>query len=59
MFGKPVAEIRPTDEKEVQGVIEKGKTEMAPLVRMLRGKPGKTGPFSRTSSRSLVMRTFW
>ncbi|KAL4870849.1 hypothetical protein BDV12DRAFT_195048 [Aspergillus spectabilis] len=45
MFGKPLAEVRPTDEVVVTEMIEKMKKEMAPIVQMLKGKPGKKGPF--------------
>ncbi|KAL4901310.1 hypothetical protein BDW74DRAFT_85071 [Aspergillus multicolor] len=45
MFGKPLQEVRPTDEKEIKEMIEKAKTEMGTIVEMLKGKPGKTGPF--------------
>ncbi|KAJ5210498.1 hypothetical protein N7491_010305 [Penicillium cf. griseofulvum] len=44
-FGKPLSEVRPTDEAEllaVWQVIEKG-TET--LIKMLKGKDGKKGPF--------------
>ncbi|KAL4882767.1 hypothetical protein BJY04DRAFT_34378 [Aspergillus karnatakaensis] len=45
MFGKPLAEVAPTDKEEVRSMIEKMKKEAAPLVVMLKGKTGKTGPF--------------
>ncbi|KAL3432273.1 hypothetical protein BDV09DRAFT_174519 [Aspergillus tetrazonus] len=44
-WGMPFEEIRPTDEKQCQEMLETAKTEMAIIVRMLKGKTGKTGPF--------------
>ncbi|KAL3455263.1 hypothetical protein BJX64DRAFT_295212 [Aspergillus heterothallicus] len=44
-FGKPLSEVRPTDEAEVQALVEKMKKEIMPLVLMLKGKTGKIGPF--------------
>ncbi|KAL4926994.1 glutathione S-transferase family protein [Aspergillus undulatus] len=44
MFGKPVAEMRPTDEERVK-LIEKMKEEMKPVVDILKGRDGKKGPF--------------
>ncbi|KAI9374743.1 hypothetical protein BJX61DRAFT_256833 [Aspergillus egyptiacus] len=45
MFGKPLSEVRPTDEGEIRALIEKMKKEMAPVLTMLKGKTGKSGPF--------------
>ncbi|KAL4918808.1 hypothetical protein BDW62DRAFT_58043 [Aspergillus aurantiobrunneus] len=44
-FGKPFEEIRPTDEVVIRGMIENMKKEMTPIVQMLKGGTGKTGPF--------------
>ncbi|KAL2814961.1 hypothetical protein BJX63DRAFT_431066 [Aspergillus granulosus] len=44
-LGKPIEEARPTDEGEIQALVEKMKKEIRPLVVMLKGKTGKTGPF--------------
>lgn len=44
-FGKPLAEVRPTDEKTLTELWEVLKTQMMTIVMMLKGRPGKTGPF--------------
>ncbi|KAJ6115006.1 Glutathione S-transferase-like protein ustS [Penicillium sp. IBT 16267x] len=44
-FGKPLAEVRPTDEgkiAEIWGTMEK---DCATLIEMLKGREGKKGPF--------------
>ncbi|KAL4810191.1 hypothetical protein BDV18DRAFT_130481 [Aspergillus unguis] len=45
MFGKPVADVRPTDEREIQQMIDKAKKEMMTIVEMLKGNSAKAGPF--------------
>ncbi|KAL4782040.1 hypothetical protein BJX76DRAFT_359290 [Aspergillus varians] len=45
VFGKPFEEIGPTDKAEIQEMLTKAKMEMAPIVQMLKGGNGKTGPF--------------
>ncbi|KAJ0426105.1 hypothetical protein BJY00DRAFT_125188 [Aspergillus carlsbadensis] len=44
-FGKPLEEVKPTSEGEVRALVEKMKKNIRPLVVMLKGKSGKTGPF--------------
>ncbi|KAL2820962.1 hypothetical protein BDW59DRAFT_164366 [Aspergillus cavernicola] len=44
-FGKPFSEVRPTDRESVEKLWKIVETESAPLIRMLQGKEGKTGPF--------------
>jgi glutathione S-transferase len=44
-FGKPLAEVRPTDEAVLDGLWQTLETEFTPLIRMLKGKEGKKGPF--------------
>ncbi|KAJ5555294.1 hypothetical protein N7535_007733 [Penicillium sp. DV-2018c] len=44
-FGKPLAEVRPTDEKEVERLRQTLETEFTPIIKMLKGKEGKKGPF--------------
>ncbi|KAL5339253.1 hypothetical protein BJX70DRAFT_398018 [Aspergillus crustosus] len=43
MFGKPLAEVAPTDPEVVREMIEKMKKEMAPIVEILKENTG--GPF--------------
>ncbi|KAE8373516.1 hypothetical protein BDV26DRAFT_285039 [Aspergillus bertholletiae] len=45
MFGKHLPEVYPKEESEVQETIKAVKEEMEPVARMLRGRPGKKGPF--------------
>ncbi|KAL2829737.1 hypothetical protein BDW59DRAFT_141906 [Aspergillus cavernicola] len=46
MFGKPLGEVRPTDEEEVEGLVREMKRGMMPLLQMLKGKSGgKSGPY--------------
>lgn len=44
-FGKPLAEVRPTDQESLDKLWQLLEKESATLVKMLRGKAGKTGPF--------------
>ena len=44
-LGKPLSEVRPTDQETVGALWKVAETESAPLVRMLRGREGKKGPF--------------
>lgn len=45
MFGKPLSELRPTDPETVRAIIEGIRRELETVSQMLRGLPGKTGPF--------------
>lgn len=45
MFGKPLSELRPTDPDTVRAIVEGIKRELETVAQMLRGLPGKTGPF--------------
>ncbi|KAL4937060.1 hypothetical protein BDV06DRAFT_80801 [Aspergillus oleicola] len=44
-FGKPLSEVRPTDEGEIREIIDNMKKAIKPIVQMLKGKDGKKGPF--------------
>ncbi|KAF7163459.1 hypothetical protein CNMCM5623_008360 [Aspergillus felis] len=44
-FGKPLSEVRPRDPQRVKEATDEIKKEMEVLAQMLRGRPGKTGPF--------------
>lgn len=44
-FGKPLAEVRPKDEETVKVKEEAVLKELSVLVKMLKGKLGKEGPF--------------
>lgn len=44
-FGKPISEVRPTDEKSLQELYALIESHMNVIILMLRGRPGKTGPF--------------
>lgn len=43
--GKPLSEVRPTDQKAIDRLLEVCGTESAVLIEMLKGKSGKKGPF--------------
>lgn len=45
MFGKPLSELRPSDPESLRAVVDGIKKELETLTQMLRGRPGKTGPF--------------
>lgn len=45
VFGKPLAEVRPTDKETLDKLWKIVETESAPLVKMLKGKDQKKGPF--------------
>jgi glutathione S-transferase len=45
MFGKPLSEVRPTDEAELSGLWQIVEKETEPLLKMLKGREGKKGPF--------------
>lgn len=45
MFGKPLSELRPTDPDSLRITTESIKRELEFMATMLRGRPGKTGPF--------------
>jgi glutathione S-transferase len=44
-FGKPLSEVYPKEKSEVQTIIDATKEELQPVAQMLRGRPGKQGPF--------------
>ncbi|KAJ6150908.1 hypothetical protein N7470_007502 [Penicillium chermesinum] len=44
-LGKPLAEVRPTDEEALARLWDVVEQETAPLIAMLKGRDGKTGPF--------------
>ncbi|CDM32195.1 hypothetical protein DTO013E5_3595 [Penicillium roqueforti] len=44
-FGKPLSEVRPTGEAELLALWQLIEKEMGTLVKMLKGKEGKKGPF--------------
>ncbi|KAL4789724.1 putative glutathione S-transferase [Aspergillus venezuelensis] len=44
-FGKPLSEVRPTDEGEIREIVERMKRTIKPIVKMLKGKGEKRGPF--------------
>lgn len=44
-FGKPLAQVRPTDEESVKELWKLVETESAVLLKMLKGREGKKGPF--------------
>ena len=45
MFGKPLSELRPADPESLRTTTESIKRELEMVAQMLKGKPGKTGPF--------------
>ncbi|KAJ5116375.1 hypothetical protein N7456_000723 [Penicillium angulare] len=44
-FGKPLAEVRPTDEGEIAGLLEELQKELKGIITVLKGREGKKGPF--------------
>ncbi|KAJ5639705.1 Glutathione S-transferase-like protein ustS [Penicillium longicatenatum] len=44
-FGKPLAEVRPTDEGEIAEMWETMEKGCETLIKMLKGREGKKGPF--------------
>ncbi|KAJ5726360.1 Glutathione S-transferase-like protein ustS [Penicillium malachiteum] len=44
-FGKPLAEVRPTDPAEIQELWESVEKSSGPLLDVLKGREGKKGPF--------------
>ncbi|KAL4901213.1 hypothetical protein BDW74DRAFT_187858 [Aspergillus multicolor] len=44
-FGKPLGEVRPTEQEKIDELWKLAETESAVLVRMLKGCEGKKGPF--------------
>lgn len=44
-FGKPLAEVFPTDRETVEGMYQAMEKEAGALVEMLNGREGKKGPF--------------
>ncbi|KAJ5372333.1 hypothetical protein N7517_004339 [Penicillium concentricum] len=44
-FGKPLSEVRPTDETELLALWQLVEKESETLIKMLKGKDGKKGPF--------------
>ncbi|CAG8910121.1 unnamed protein product [Penicillium egyptiacum] len=44
-FGKPLSEVRPTDEAELLALRQLIEKEAETLVKMLKGRDGKKGPF--------------
>ncbi|KAJ5520398.1 hypothetical protein N7463_000851 [Penicillium fimorum] len=44
-FGKPLSEVRPTDEAELLALWQVVEKEADTLIKMLKGKDGKKGPF--------------
>ncbi|KAJ5816690.1 hypothetical protein N7447_008923 [Penicillium robsamsonii] len=44
-FGKPLSEVRPTDEAELLALWQHVEKEAETLIKMLKGKDGKKGPF--------------
>ncbi|KAJ5820268.1 Glutathione S-transferase-like protein ustS [Penicillium riverlandense] len=45
IFGKPLAEVRPTDQEGIQALWEILQNEFKFFVTLLKGREGKTGPF--------------
>ncbi|KAL4993630.1 hypothetical protein BDV10DRAFT_22327 [Aspergillus recurvatus] len=45
MFGKPLPEVRPTDQESLDELWKLAETEAAVLIQMLKGREGKKGPF--------------
>ncbi|CRG87789.1 hypothetical protein PISL3812_04810 [Talaromyces islandicus] len=44
-LGKPLSQVRPTDQETIDNKWKLVETETAPLIKMLKGKEGKSGPF--------------
>ncbi|KAJ5970924.1 uncharacterized protein N7479_000842 [Penicillium vulpinum] len=44
-FGKPLSEVRPTDEAELLALWQLVEKESETLIKMLKGRDGKKGPF--------------
>ncbi|KAJ5377703.1 Glutathione S-transferase-like protein ustS [Penicillium cataractarum] len=44
-FGKPLSEVRPTDQGTIDELWKQVEIEAGPLVKMLKGREGKKGPF--------------
>lgn len=44
-LGKPLSEVRPTDEESLDKLWKSIETESATLIAMLKGREGKRGPF--------------
>ncbi|KAJ5692213.1 Glutathione S-transferase-like protein ustS [Penicillium macrosclerotiorum] len=44
-YGKPLSEIRPTDQETLDSMWKQVETEAAALLKMLKGREGKKGPF--------------
>ncbi|RAK96838.1 glutathione S-transferase family protein [Aspergillus ibericus CBS 121593] len=44
-FGKPLAEVRPTDQESLDQLWQLLEKESATLIQMLQGREGKNGPF--------------
>ena len=45
MFGKPLSELRPADPESLRTTTDSIKRELEMVAQMLKGRPGKTGPF--------------
>ncbi|KAJ6087178.1 hypothetical protein N7467_006092 [Penicillium canescens] len=45
LFGKPLAEVRPKDEESLVALWDIIEKESEPLIKMLKGRQGKKGPF--------------
>lgn len=44
-LGKPLSEVRPTDQETIDKLWKLVKSESAVLIKMLKGRDGKKGPF--------------
>lgn len=44
-FGKPLSEVRPTDQETIDELWKQVETDAAALVKVLKGREGKKGPF--------------
>ena len=45
VFGKPLTEVRPEDPEELDGIWKSVAAESETLIKMLKGREGKKGPF--------------
>lgn len=44
-FGKPLSEVRPTDQETIDELWKQLATDAEPLIKMLKGREGKKGPY--------------
>lgn len=45
VLGKPLSQVRPTDQETINSKWKPIETETTPLIKMLKGKEDKKGPF--------------